>query len=143
MSMTAAQILTIRRRVGDNNTDNATPPAYELSDTVLNAIYDDSTLGDSDIDRTTVWAIVERLGMAVNHVSSSGELSSKQHNQKYEQLERLLDKWLTLTGISITATSSISVVATNTYRADSRQTEEPDYTNGTADDGDRYIIINY
>lgn len=39
--------------------------------------------------------------------------------------------------------SALSARAVHVYRADSRQTKEPDYSNGTIGDGDRYIVINY
>lgn len=126
MPLDATQTLIIRRRIGDNKTDQ------DLSDTVLDAIYDDTTLGNSDMNRTTVWALRERWGMAINDTDISQQLgASDRYSQKPEQIKELLDYWEALTGMGSSEVVTISVTATNTYRADSRQTEEPDYSNGT------------
>jgi len=105
--LTAPQILTIRRRIGDNKTDNSS--AYELSDATIEAIFDDATMGDSDMLKTTVWCLRERLGMAVNGVALSGELGNASHNQKFEQIERLLAFWEDRAGMTGGAISTGSL----------------------------------
>jgi hypothetical protein len=137
--LSAAQLLTIRRRIGDNKLDNAS--AYELPDATIEAIFDDTTMGDSDLLKTTVWCLRERWGMAINLVTLTGEFGNAKHVEKQEAIKKLLDYWEGVAGM--TGGQTLGSTATNTYRADSRQTEEPDYSSGTASDGDRYIVINY
>lgn len=99
MALTAAQLSYIRDNSGDDLPDNAGTPAYEVSDATIQAIYDDSTMGASDLDKTVVYVIRMRWGKAARYVSLSGEFGNAQHNQKFEQLERLLKYWEGVTGL--------------------------------------------
>lgn len=93
MALSAAQLEYIR----DNAGDDLTP--YEVSDVSVQAIYDDATQGASDLNATVVFVLRRRLGKAARLVTLSGEFGSSQHNQKYEQIARLLKYWENYTGI--------------------------------------------
>ena len=129
----------MRDAIGDHKQDNAS--AYDLSDATLDAIYDDADQGSSDLTLTIVWALRRRWARAINAVNLSGEFGNASHGDKQKQIKTLLDYWEGVAGI--TGGQSIGSSVATTYRADSRQTEAPDYSNGTASDGDRFIVINY
>ena len=95
MAMTAAELATVRRRIGDNLT------TYALSDTELNAIYDSTTTGNSDLNRTTYFALLELWGMAIGLVDKSNEVDSLSlsSSQKFDHLEKLLTYWGGVTGL--------------------------------------------
>lgn len=93
MTLTTAQ----KEYVRDNSGDDLEP--YEISDASIQAIYDDATQGNSDLDRVIVFVLRRRLGKAARMVSLSGEFGSAQHNQKYEQIERLIQRWEGMTGL--------------------------------------------
>lgn len=140
MAMTAAQKAFVRDATGDHRTDNASTPAYDLADATLDAIYDDATQGDSNLTRTIVWALRRRWARAINAVDLSGEFGNASHSQKQEQLKKLLDYWEGVAlsegvadGLGIQTGGS---AVTYTYRADSLQTEAPDYSSSytTTDD---------
>jgi hypothetical protein len=140
MAMTAAQKAFVRDATGDHRTDNASTPAYDLADATLDAIYDDATQGDSNLTRTIVWALRRRWARAINAVDLSGEFGNASHSQKQEQLKKLLDYWEGVAlsegvgdGLGIQSGGS---AVTYTYRADSLQTEAPDYSSSytTTDD---------
>lgn len=140
--LSAAQLLIIRRRIGDHRQDNQTPSGmYDLSDTVIEAIFDDANMGNSDMLLTTVWCLRERWGMAINDVGLSGEFGNAQHNQKQEQIKTLLDYWEGMAGLS--GGQSLGSEVTHPYRKDSRATEAPTYPYGTDNDDDRHITIYY
>lgn len=127
MALTAAQIAFVRDNSGDDDANNA--GVYELSDERIEEIYNDTTQGNSDLSRTVVFVLRRRLGKAINNMSKSSETGSVQLNQKPEQIRWLLKYWEGLTGLS--GGLSIGSSATHVYRADSLQTEAPDYSNGT------------
>lgn len=93
MTIADNDLLTIRRRTGD-----AAPP-YDLEDEDIDAIYSDPAQGNSSLDRTTVYVLRERLGIATNAVAISNPTGGITRNQKFDQIERLLNKWMELTGI--------------------------------------------
>ncbi len=99
MALTDVQKSYIRDNSGDDTLDNATVPAYEVSDTTLQAIYDDTAQGNGDLNKTVYYAILRRWGKAARMVGLSGEFGNAQHNQKFEQLERLLKLWGGITGL--------------------------------------------
>lgn len=145
MAMTSAQKAFVRDATGDHRTDNGTTPAYDLADATLDAIYDDAMQGNSSVTRTIVWALRRRWARAINAVDLSGEFGNASHSQKQAQLKKLLDYWEGVAlaegvadGLGLQAAGSS---ATHTYRADSLQREEPDYSAGT--DEDRSITIYY
>lgn len=141
LSDSAANLAFVRDSIGDYKTDNAAN--YELSNATLDAIYADTTQGNSDLIRTIVWALRRRWGMAINAVAQTSVETgfTAQHSQKQAQIKKLLDYWEGAAGMA--GGQSRGMAATNTYRADSRQTEEPDYSSGTAGDGERSITITY
>ena len=138
MAMTAGQKTFVRDATGDHRTDNASTPAYDLSDTVLDAIYDDATQGDSNLTRTIVWALRRRWARSINAVDLSGEFGGASHSQKQAQIKKLLDYWEGVAlsegvaeGLGIQTGGS---AVTYTYRADSLQTEQADYSSYATDD---------
>lgn len=142
MALSTAQKAYVRDAIGDHRQDNATPTgAYDLADATLDAIYDDTTQGNSDLTRTIVWALRRRWARHINYVDLSGEFGNAQHSQKQEQIKKLLDYWEGVAGMA--GGQTIGSTATHTYRADSLQTEAPDYTRGTPSDDDRSITIYY
>ena len=124
MALTADEISYIRQNSGDNDT---TP---EVSNATLQVIYDSTTEGMSSLDRTVYFVIRRRLGLAAALVATSTPdiPSSVSANQKFEQLERLMKLWAGITGIVGGGGVVIGSSSTFTYRADSRQTSEPDYS---------------
>jgi hypothetical protein len=139
LSDSPANLAYVRDAIGDHRTDNAS--AYDLSDATLDAIYADTAQGNGDLMRTVVWALRRRWARAINAVNLSGEFGNASHGDKQKQIKTLLDYWEGMAGMS--GGQSIGRSTTNTYRADSAQTEEPDYSNGVSSDGDRTIIIHY
>jgi hypothetical protein len=125
MAMSAPDLATVRRRIGD------TAAVPDLSDAVLNALYDSSTLGKSDLARTTYYAILELLGLAIVSIDVSDPTlpSSASFSQKYDHLKEMLALWGGVTGIG-GASGALTVSNTNTYRTDSLQAEEPTYERG-------------
>lgn len=108
--------------------DNSGDTESLISDATLQVIYDSSTQGNSDLDRT-VYHVIRRLyaRFAKLVATSTPDIpSSVSANQKFEQYEGLLKLWGAITGIG--SGVNIGSSATFTYRADSLQTEEPDYS---------------
>lgn len=92
MALTAAQISYIRDMSGDDTQDSSS--AYEVSDATLQAIYDDSAQGNSDLDKTVVYVLRRRVGKAARLFGKSGELGyTEQQQQKFENLKGLLADW--------------------------------------------------
>lgn len=124
-ALTAAQVNYLRDMIGDDGQDNS--GAYELSDVVLQEIFDDTAQGNNALDLTIVWALRRRYGRAINLVSKSGASGdSAALNQKPEQIRKLLDYWEGVTGSAGGQTRGSTV--TFVYRADSLQREQPTFT---------------
>lgn len=121
-TLTIPQYLYIRQNSGDNEV------THEVDDDAVQDIYDDTAQGNSNLNRTVYYVILRRYGLAAALVSVTTQQTgtSSASNQKFDQLERLLKLWGTITGIG--GGVSIGSSATYTYRADSAQTAEPDYT---------------
>lgn len=126
LTLTPAQINTLRRRTGATTTD--------LSDDEINALYIDTSLGNLDLSNTTYYVITELLGAASLLVSKSNEVDnlSIQSSEVFDHLEKLLAYWGGVTGLGSGLTFTQTNV--NTYRADSRQTTEPTYPITTLED---------
>jgi hypothetical protein len=124
MALSTDDLAYVRDAIGDDGASEL------LSDTVLNAIYDSATQGDSEVDRTIVFALRRLLGKASRDFAvSDGQGNTEQRQQWFEHLrDTLLPYWEGVVGL--TGGQSRGASATNTYRPDSRQTEEPDYSNG-------------
>lgn len=123
-SLTASQVNYLRDMIGDDGQDNS--GAYELSDVVLQEIYDDTAQGNGQLDHTIVWALRRRYGRAINLVTKTSGENSAVLNQKTESIRRLLDYWEGVIGIAGGQTRGSSV--TFVYRADSLQTEAPTFS---------------
>lgn len=126
MPLDATDTLTVRRRTSAS-TD-------EISDTVMDAIYDSASLGNSSLNLTTYHVIVELLGVLAGLVDKSNEVDSLSisSSQRYDHIrDTLLPLWASINGIG-TGGATLTVSNTNTYRTDSLQAEEPTYVRGTA-----------
>ena len=104
MALTAAQI----RYVRNNSGDNATP--YEISPDDLQLIFDDTTMGDGDLDRTIVFVLQERLGNAAKQVAKTGDFTTEQAQQEFEHIERLLIRWEGKTGLGGLGAITVGVI---------------------------------
>lgn len=107
MALSAADLQYIRQSSGDSVAD--TNGAYEVSDVTIQAIYDDVNRGDSDLDATIYYVLRRRLGLAVNLVNESGELSNAQKQQKFENIMKLLTLWGGITGLTVETRGALSV----------------------------------
>lgn len=128
MALTAAEEAYIRENAGDSG---ITP---KLADATLQAIYDDAEQGNSDLDRTVYFAIRRLYAIAVREfVSVSSPVTGMAvARSPFSHYERLLKLWGDITGIGLG--QSIGSAHTNTYRADSLQTEEPTYERSSTDE---------
>lgn len=124
--------------------DNSGAPSdgdYAISDATLQTIYDDAEQGNSSLNRTIVWALRRLVGKTAKKITKSDtEGRTENLEQLHDHFKALLAQWESIAGMSGGLTIGRS--ATNTYRADSLQTEEPDYSGGTGDD-ERSITVYY
>ena len=98
--------------------DNSGDTESLISDSTLQVIYDSSTQGNSDLDRT-VYHVIRRLyaRFAKLVATSTPDIpSSVSANQKFEQYERLLNLWAGITGLPgagdmVTGTLSVGVIS--------------------------------
>lgn len=76
-------------------------PSYEVPSATLQIIYDDTTLGASDLSRTIYFALSRRYALAAELVDKSNEVDnlSVQSSQKFDHLEKLLNRWGGITGL--------------------------------------------
>lgn len=95
MAMTTAQRATVRRRTSAS--------ATEMSDTELDAIYDDTTMGNSSLDYTTYYVLREMLGVVASaiDVSNQVDVMSIKSSQRFDHLLKLLDYWGIVTGLGV------------------------------------------
>ena len=137
MPLSADQKAYIRDNAGDYQSAD-----YEVSDATLQVIYDDTEQGNGSLNRTIVWLLRRLVGLTARHITKSDtEGRTEQLEQLHEHYKGLLAYWEGLTGMSGGLT--IGQTVTHTYRADSLQIEEPDYSNGTVNEGDDGYIIIY
>lgn len=123
LTISAADLATVRQQSGDTVVD------YDVSDVQIDAIYVDTAQGNLNLWRTAYYVAVRRYGIAVNQVSLSGEFGNAQHNQQFDQLERLIKFLGGMSGLGFGGIT-LGVNTVHAYRADSDQTEAPDYSNG-------------
>jgi hypothetical protein len=99
-TLTAAEITNIRMQSGDICED------YDVTDEYMQWIHDNlaSTeplcLSSVPLGGTIVWVIRARLAKAVALYDESGEGNAGSVSQKFDHLEKLLDKWETRCGMS-------------------------------------------
>lgn len=93
MPMTTAQRATVRRRTS--------AAVAEMDDTVLDAIYDDTTLGGGSLDYTTYYVLRDMLGVTVNAIDKSNEVDemSFKSSQRFDHLQKLFEQWGALLGL--------------------------------------------
>jgi hypothetical protein len=90
-TLTAAQLAIFRAQSGDTN-------STDVSDLQVQACYDAAV---SDDALTMVYILRQRLGKAVDEITfTGGDGGTRQGNQKYEQIERLLKYWEQVAGVS-------------------------------------------
>lgn len=95
MPMTTAQRATVRRRTS--------AAVAEISDAELDAIYDDTTMGNSNLDYTTYYVLRDMFGVAINAIDKSNQVDemSMKSSQRWEHLKELLDYWGMVTGLGV------------------------------------------
>ena len=95
MAMTATQRLTVRRRTSAS--------VAEMSDAELDAVYDDTTMGNSSLDYTTYYVLREMLGVVATAIDKSNEVDSMsiKSSQRFDHLLKLLDYWGIVTGLGV------------------------------------------
>ena len=91
-TISADQLAQVRAQSGD------TTATYDVSDLEVQRLF---TLAADDLDLTTVYVLRQRLGKAVDEIAvSSIDGMSRQGNQKYDQIERLLKYWEDKAGVA-------------------------------------------
>lgn len=119
--------------IRQNNGDNAATP--KLSDAVLQAIYDNPAEGNADLDRTVFFSIRRLYALAVakfTNLTSPVTGLSVARSPEFDNYQKLLNLWSDITGIPVRRALTADIA--HVYRADSLQTEAPDYSSGTDDD---------
>lgn len=94
-TITPSDLSAVRRRSGDSNAP------YDLTNDDIDAIYVSTAQGNLDLNRTTYFVLLERLGIATNAVAISNPMGGITRNQKFEQIWRLLQYWSELTGLGL------------------------------------------
>lgn len=124
LTMSAAQLATIRRRTGSTTSD--------MTDVEVDAIYTDTTLGNTDMARTTYFVLTDLYGLTLMLVDTSNEVDnlSISSSQRRTNYEAALAFWGKVTGLG-TQGVTFTADSTYTFRADSLQAEEPTYERGT------------
>ena len=92
-TLTADQIASVRAGTGD------TISPYDVTDEQMQAIYDDASAANGDLNRLHVYMLRRRLGIAANLVALGGDGASTAYQQKFAQLQALLAYWQRLTGL--------------------------------------------
>ena len=96
MAISTPDLATVRRRSGDK------PTPQDLTDAEIGAIYDDTARGNSNLNRTIFYVLLERWGLATNAVDVTNPMGSITRNQKFSQIWKALQLYSTLTGIPLT-----------------------------------------
>lgn len=109
-ALTTLQKSMCRADIGDMNLP------YDVDDSMLQSLFDDSTLANGSLTKLRVYALRQRRGIAVNATGVTNQYGGVSRNQKLEQIERLLTYWENFTGVS--AGQSATVVSTAPTRGD-------------------------
>ena len=121
MPLSDADLATLRRRTSATEA--------EIPNAALDAIYDSTTLGNSNLNRTTFYVLEELAGVLAPLIDKSSEVDSLvlSASQRFDHImNNLLPYWASRAGIGM-AGFAITQSSTFTYRADSLQAEEPTY----------------
>lgn len=112
--LTPLQIQMCRADIGDADD----PP--DVTNTMLQALFDDPTLADGDLNLLRVFALRQRLGLAMNDVDDSGNVTgiNSRSSQKRDHIQVALTYWESVCGIS--AGQGVGSTTT-TPRRDSRR----------------------
>lgn len=88
-TMTAPQLLTIRRRTGDTA---ATPL---LTDTEIDTIYLDTTLGNRDMASTTYFALLDLYGLTLALIDKSNQVDNLfvKSSQQSDHYAKAIEFW--------------------------------------------------
>ena len=128
MPLDATDTITVRNYTG--------AAVDEISDAVIDAIYDSTAQGNSDMSRTTYYVLLRLLGIASIAVDKSAEVDSLglSSSQRFDHIrDTLLPLWGSITGLGVSGLA-LTMTSTFTYRADSLQTEAPTYDRGALTD---------
>ena len=97
-TLTPLQITMCRADIGD-----ITNNPYDVSDNMLQAIYDDPTLANSNLNLLRMYALRQRRGIAINSsIDDTGNITgiNSRNSQKLSNIERLLAYWESVCGVS-------------------------------------------
>lgn len=91
MAMTSSQLAYVKRYAGS-----------VLDDATLNAIFDSTIEGNSDVDRTVYYALLTRYTDAWNAINETNPVTgfTIQEEAKFQHLKDLLNDWGMRVGIS-------------------------------------------
>jgi len=105
-TLSPTQLARIRRQSGDTGT----PP--DIADADIQAIYDDTDLGNSNIDRTTYYVIRDRKAKAATDILTLSDSGSgmSYSNAKYNNLSKMLEDWGKVVGITPQPTAGTLVM---------------------------------
>lgn len=97
-TLTADELSYIRDVIGDHTLNKN--GVYELPDLTLQAIYDSTAQGNSDLSTTIVYALRRLVGRTARLVATSGNVQDEQRQQWHEHLRELLKTWEAITGLT-------------------------------------------
>ena len=121
-TLSAAQLLDIRRIVGD--IDSAGNARWITENDEVQTFHDDV---DADFPKTYVAYLRRLVGMTLPLVSVSDTFGrQEEQGELHQHYKDQLAHWELLAGLG----SGIGSTTTRTYRADSKQTTEPDFSEG-------------
>jgi hypothetical protein len=92
-TLTPDQIAAARAQSGD------TVSPYDVTDTQMQAIFDDPAAAAGDPDRLIVFILRRRIGRAANLIAVGGDGLDAAYQQRFAQLRALLAYWESLTGL--------------------------------------------
>ena len=96
MALTGDEIGYIRDSAGDFEHDGPL-----VSNLTIQAIYDSTTMGNSDLDTTIVYVLRRLVGLTVRHITKSDtEGRTEQLEQLHQHYIDLLVEWERRTGIA-------------------------------------------
>lgn len=129
MALTADELSYVRSMLP---TVASTDPAF-VTDDQLNYLH--SNKAGSDTDKTIAYALRQMCTKLSSHVARTNTATGDtvQSQQEREAVCARADEWARLTGTG--KWQAITATAAHVYRADSLQTEAPDYST-SSDEGD-------
>lgn len=115
--LTDEQVALIRAESGDiDDSVGSDGTGYEVSTAMLNIIYNDTSRGNLDLDRTIYYALRQSKAFWARQVESvsGGAYISTVTARRYQNIKDLLDDWGKITGLTPqVAGATLSVGALN------------------------------